>query len=482
MAWTSAKFGGPTGWIAFLFLIGSYGFASRATTALTDMLLTCLLFAAYILVFPLAEGMRSKGRTGGAAILIGLAVLAKGPVALVLMGFAIAIYSLLARRNPLALAARGWPWAIAAGGLAIAAVWYVPAFLEGRAAGFATVFVDENFGHFMPASMGGTGEAARPFYYVAIRLMGGMLPLSLLTPALMLAIVGDDPRGERGAAFRYQLALAISVLVLFSIASAKRDDYILPAIPPLAILFSTLFSEGRGTPTKRAQYAALIRDITVALICGLMLVGTLALFFLMRIGGNWGRINLRLESSDASYAAIFSEGLAHLSVPYVLAIVAMAAGATVSFAGIWRHRPAWSGAGLGVIAVAGSVLWTGVIRPAETRTRSVGPFTAAVRERVGGGQLFVAYDDPEFAYYAGWGVPALPRAIARNGPRVGQTIYLVARPRELTRLAPTVRSHLEPLIQSRVLGGGGPPALYLMRPGQTSGVGAGLKGAAGSNK
>jgi hypothetical protein len=334
----------------------------------------------------------------------------------------------------------------------------------------------------MPAIMGGTGEAARPIYYVAIRLMGGMLPLSLLTPALMLAIVGDDSGEERRAAFRYQLALAISVLTLFSIASAKRDDYILPAIPSLAILFATLFSEGRGTLTTIARYAAVIRDVTVAMICGVMLVGTLALFLLMRLGGDWGHIALRMESSDASYAAIFTHGLAHLSLPYALFVAALAAGATMSFAGIWRRRPAWSGAALGLIAVAGSLLWTGVIRPAEARTRSVAPFAAAVRGRVGAGQLYVAYDDPEFAYYAGWGVPALPRAIAHNGPAVGQTIYLVARPRELMRLAPAVRASLELLIQSGVEGGGGAPALYLMRPPPTSSIGTGLKDEASSNQ
>ena len=36
--------------------------------------------------------------------------------------------------------------------------------------------------------------------------------------------------------------LVLAVLVFFSIASSKRDDYILPAMPGLAILFAALFT------------------------------------------------------------------------------------------------------------------------------------------------------------------------------------------------------------------------------------------------
>ena len=52
-AWTAARLGAGTGRLAFLFLLGTYGYASRATTGLTDMVLTFFLMSAYIVLFPL---------------------------------------------------------------------------------------------------------------------------------------------------------------------------------------------------------------------------------------------------------------------------------------------------------------------------------------------------------------------------------------------------------------------------------------------
>ncbi len=47
----------------------------------------------------------------------------------------------------------------------------------------------ENLGHFLPAGAGGTGEAARPFYYIAIKMIGGITPLNFLLPALVAALI-----------------------------------------------------------------------------------------------------------------------------------------------------------------------------------------------------------------------------------------------------------------------------------------------------
>src|SRR5438445_6862016 len=64
----SVHFGITSGWLAYLFLLGTYGFASRAGLARTDMLFTFLLFAAYSAFYPLAGGEGSILR----AFVIGL--------------------------------------------------------------------------------------------------------------------------------------------------------------------------------------------------------------------------------------------------------------------------------------------------------------------------------------------------------------------------------------------------------------------------
>jgi hypothetical protein len=315
--------------------------------------------------------------------------------------------------------------------------------------------------------MGGTGEAARPVYYILLRLLGSALPLTFLLPALAMAFVyGAFPIKSRKP-LEFQLPMVLAVVLLFSAASVKRDDYILPALPPLAILFAALFTEPAtvavaGAAGKHRAYAARIRDATVALIASAMIAGTASALLLFRRGGNPAGLGFRPNSVDASYAAIFADGLAHLTPPFIFFTLAVTAGSTIVFAALWRRRAVISGAGLAILCLAGSILWTGTLRPAEARTRSLAAFAAAVRSRITG-PLYVAWDDPEFSWYYGRGVPALPGEIARSGPSPSTTVYFVARPRELLRLSPPIRSNLKTLLQSDILGGGGPPALYLIQ-------------------
>lgn len=464
LEWTAAVLTPATGWLAYVFLIGSYAFASRAVTALTDMLMTLLLFAAYCMVGRMLGERRASGWwSGGAGVILGLAILTKGPVTIVLLALAVVIDCILTRRNPRAIARSAWPWATLLIAVAIAALWYVPAAIAGRANHLTGVFVSENLGHFMPAALGGTGEAARPVYYIVVRILSGVLPLSLLLPAVALAFRANGFSAEARRPLVAQLALTLAVVFLFSAATAKRDDYILPAIPPLAIIFAALFTALRPYPAGRRSPAATLRDGAATVIAAGLLLAALGALVARR-----GGIALpglpALQSSDASYAAIFVHGLAAQDWCFVVFEAAVLAGATATLVGVRRGRDVLTGAGLAAIALAGSVLWNGVIRPRELRTRSLGAFAAQVRTRIGDAPVYVAYFDPEFAWYYGRGVPPLPRTIARDGAPTGAPVYFVARPGELARLAPAVRQSLRIVARTELLGGGGPPALYAIPP------------------
>ena len=201
LAWTVANVGASEGWLAFLFMLGTYGFASRATEALTDMLLTFLLFAAYSAIYPMLDSPtpdlpRRKIFVG---VMLGLGILTKGPVAIVLCAIAVSIFLVIERRNPLALLRNRWPWQVLAIAIAIGAVWYVPAAIIGGHKIVRIIFA-ENFGHFMPAKLGGTGESYRPFYYIAARLLGGAFPMTLLIlPAAIAFYTGEIAAEKRRA-------------------------------------------------------------------------------------------------------------------------------------------------------------------------------------------------------------------------------------------------------------------------------------------
>jgi 4-amino-4-deoxy-L-arabinose transferase-like glycosyltransferase len=472
MDWAAADLGAAAGWLAFFFLLGMYGFAARATLALTDMLMTFFLMAEWRIIRAQLDSAPSWPRTIFAGMILGLGILVKGPVIAVLIAVAAVLYLATLRRNPLRLATRAWPWAWITIALAAAAVWYVPAFIAGRANAWGGVFIDENFGHFLPARMGGTGEAARPIYYIVMRLLGGTLPLSFLLPALAVAFAQRAFAPPERRAMFYQLAMALAVVVLFSASSAKRDDYILPAIPPLAILFAALFSDAIAMPAVAAPDAAglrathdsnvpIVRDLTAVAIALVMLLGVVATIIIARAGGSLEVFGIRLQSSDASFADFFLSGMTHLRPAFVAFATAIAIGATVVVSGFARGTPLRTGAGLAILCLAGSLLWTGLLKPQVARTRSLRPFAAAAKARVGAAPLYVAFMDPEFAWYYGSGVPPLPRTIAKTGPDPATTIYFVARPNELVRLAPPVRRSLSLVLPSSVLGGN-PPSLYLL--------------------
>lgn len=467
-SWSAAFIGESTGWLALAFVLGTYGFASRATVDLTDMLLSVLLFAAWCRIYPLLEAPdRSAGRgvadalAGG--LLLGLAVLTKGPVAIVLIGFAGLIYLMLVRQSPLQVLGRGWPWLMLAVAFAIAACWYVPVSIAGGQRVIA-VFLSENLGHFLPAALGGTGEASRPIWYIAVRMFGGALPTSLLVPAFGVALWRGDGDERARRPLLFQLSLALAVLLFFSVGSAKRDDYILPAMPSLAILFAALFSGAAIAQARAASPSAMVRDITTGAIAAGFLAAIAGALIFARTPHPMRALAARMQSSDADFFELFLAGMRSRDTAFVAFAAASAVGALVVFGALHHRRSLWSGAGLALIALSGSMLFTGALRPAMARARSMKTFASEIRERIGGTPLYVAHGrDYELSFYYGravWGLDLAGPAAVRS-PR---TVYVVARPRGFARLAPALRGRLRLAMKSHLIGGGGPPALYELAP------------------
>ncbi len=95
LIWTSVFIGETTGWLAFLFLLGSFAFTSRGTLALEDMLLVAFMFAAWCMLYAVLERGASRRDVVAIGMLLGLGMLTKGPIAIVLPAFAAFIYLLI---------------------------------------------------------------------------------------------------------------------------------------------------------------------------------------------------------------------------------------------------------------------------------------------------------------------------------------------------------------------------------------------------
>ncbi len=164
-----------------------------------------------------------------------LAVFAKGPLGLVLVGLAIAGDLILAAAGG-ALRWRALPrhvWRLAPlRGLAIAlaplAAWYVAC---GFVAGWDFVraaLVYDNFTRFVAAA----GGHANPWWMYAQSFWADYLPWSLAVPfGLVLAA-----RRLREPGLRLALAWAVTTVLFFSVSASKQSKYILPAAPAFAAL------------------------------------------------------------------------------------------------------------------------------------------------------------------------------------------------------------------------------------------------------
>ncbi len=455
LAWTVANVGASEGWLAFLFMLGTYGFASRATEALTDMLLTFLLFAAYSAIYPLLDSPTPDlpRRKIFVAVMLGVGILTKGPVAIVLCALAVSIFLLIERRNPIALLRSRSPWQVLAIAVAIGAVWYIPAAIIGGHKIVRIIFA-ENFGHFMPAKLGGTGESYRPFYYIAARLLGGAFPMTLLILPAAIAFYTGEISSEKRRPVIYQISMSLAVLLFFSIASVKRDDYILPALPGIAILCASVFTLSvRGVASK-------LRDAIVALfVLGPILAFVLLILFPGLLP------HFKLQSSDEIYYSIFRialgtpmRSLVQVIVPWLVSGIA--------FVIFGRRRAVANGLGFGLFALMMSSVWTSALRPDVANMRSVKSFVPNLRRWVKDDQLCIASGiNYELSYYYGAAVPDLTNPKCSN-VFAGKPVFLFATPRELNGMTPEYRARLRIVDDSLLIGsgGGGPPSLFEISP------------------
>ncbi|MCX7599305.1 MAG: phospholipid carrier-dependent glycosyltransferase [Armatimonadetes bacterium] len=245
----------------------------------TDALFTLCLtasWAAWWLGYDARPGRAKKTWYAAGWACLGLAVLTRGPVALVLSGGLIVVF-LTARRDLVELRVLlNWP------GLLVFALITVPWFylVSVRNPEFLHFFfVVQHFQRFL----GETKEHIKPFWFfipVAVMGMGGwaLLTLPALGAAIRDALVAvrgarrvSDAEPKPGPAVPSQswaalflLVWAIVVVGFFSASKCKLMPYILPAFPALAVLVARYVDTGGATrPCARAGAA-----VTAVLLSG----------------------------------------------------------------------------------------------------------------------------------------------------------------------------------------------------------------------
>ena len=254
------SFGTATAAAAASILATCAGWVAYADAGVFDAPLTVFTSAAVLCLLPWASERTDGGRAclGGFGALLGLGVLSKGLVAPVIVLFA--VLPAVIRRPKLALDLVGFR-ALGAF-LAVCLPWYVACYLRN-----GQVFVDEFIvRHHLERFVSSSLQHVQPWWFFLPVLGVFLLPWTPLLCCLRPVALWRVPEQ------RFLACWALGPLVFFSGSVNKLPAYILPVLPPLAILMAIHWS---ASPRRRLL---LVSACSLALVpvAGLLLPQGLA--------------------------------------------------------------------------------------------------------------------------------------------------------------------------------------------------------------
>lgn len=281
-------FGPRAGLSAGLVLASSLGMAVYGRAAIVDSVFTLTLtlgLGSYALY---ATHRRSTLRLALSFGFLGAAVLAKGPVGLMVPLIIIGAFHVLHGRSWLPKPA---PAAVAAISLlVVAAPWYI-AVLRDQGWEFVEVFF---FHHNLDRFFTTVHRHPGPFYYYLPILIAALFPWSVLLPiSLTRACIRGDPR-------RHFLALWVGIpLVFFSLAGSKLPGYLIPVLPPCALLIGLAWAE--AAPKDAAIARSLIWQPALSALLGAATVYVFATRFPGIVVAGWVLAFLNLGAGAATF-------------------------------------------------------------------------------------------------------------------------------------------------------------------------------------
>ena len=231
------SFGANAAFLASIILISSFGFFCAARIVTTDMCFSFLLFSSLLCFY---DFYRNKANASLYLFygMAGFATLAKGPVAVILLGGAILIFLLTEKRlsflkelklfkGSVIYACVVMPWIIAIS-------LKEPEFLY-------FFFVDQHILRFATTQHNRSG----PIYYFLPVILMGMFPWSFFIPRSVNAL-----RHNRD--IRLFIIWSAVVLLFFSLSGSKLPPYILPIFPALSLVLGIFFEEYRTNRVRKA--------------------------------------------------------------------------------------------------------------------------------------------------------------------------------------------------------------------------------------
>ncbi len=299
-----------------------------ARAASTDMPLTAMLTAAMVSAF-LATSQKGILWGAGAGGALALAVLAKGPVAVVIFGGVFLFYCLLIQKQP-------WNWKQSALGvvvfLAVALPWFWRVWLENGSNFVATFWLNHHLARFIS----GLHHHSQPFWYYLLILLIGFFPWVFFLTSAAARLWQDRQRmAEEGRRAQLFLWLWVVIpLLFFSLSESKLAGYILPVFPALAVIVALEWDRylERDPISSRAMGGQLMALVGCAFLLALAL--PLGFHFHYRSAATGGLLSVPI------LAGVLWAGYEFRRQRPVPSFLALAAGMAIFAAfAFWRAAP-----------------------------------------------------------------------------------------------------------------------------------------------
>jgi len=416
--------------LAALALLTSFEWLRAATSARVDMTLTfglTLAFCGLLL-------MRARHHPAWLVLAYGgsaWAVLAKGPVGIVLPLLQVVAISAIDRRLEYVRRLHLWRGLVAVG--FVAAAWYAAAWVEGGRQFFETQIMKENVYRFIGTRHFTAGHR-HSIVFLLLACLGGLLPWSLFLPSVGTTLWRQRSNIGRGDPRWFATVWILVVFAFYASATSKRGVYLLALYPAAVLLlgwwWDTVLRGYAEVAWLRMPLAATAWCVALILGVGAVAAGVHAGIPLFASSVAHG------QDPEAQLAAALGD-----QTPVIAALLAAATVAAVVTANA-ASAARWGIVYVGILTTlcSVSVLARQIVLPVFGRAVSRERFLGTVLRIVPDRALLSSYHrfDYGLAFYWGGDLP-----VARPPLSAAGTPYVIIAEREWSRLGPVERDAYE---------------------------------------
>ena len=436
-------------------------YQNQALSARVDMTLCFFVTASLVLFYSLYRGFLTRQIWYYVFFaLIGISMLAKGPLGLLLPALVIAAFLALKRRWDFVVKFAFHPGVLLT--VLLGAGWYVIALMRGGEGFVDRQLLQENLERFF----GGSGHSHPVYYYIPYLFSQG-LPWSFFLPFVLwdsftkVSFSNDDSL--------FLKVWFFVMFVFFSISAGKRPVYLLPLYAPLAILMAAWFYHQVTALGRRIYFYRSIA--VVAGVAGLVLfIITLVALWNHDPGWFFAPIERLLKPKDRANLVVIRNALATFGWSFT--VVSLLSGLLwLSLAhSLWVGRLRSAGWRLVLIAVPVAFVTRAVVMPVIAEAKSYREFMSKVNKQVTVHSkllLYRSFNSDAVSFYRGGPIEAFDQPVEELASRMGSGDLFIIMPEQLfVEIQKQRRDLPAPLLKSVGTGPEGDARLVLVRRGR----------------